>query len=109
MEILYQEPIMALTSACQVLAILLLIVGAVSFIICLASVDKRVWKPAGIITIIVLFITGGLFIWGPKVETGRHKYMVQFDEDSSFVEVYEKYEVLEQRGNVWTIQDKEIE
>jgi hypothetical protein len=35
--------------------------------------------------------------------------MVQFNDDVPFVEVYEKYEVLEQRGNVWTIRDKEIE
>lgn len=109
MEILYQEPIMALTYACQALITFLVVIGAVSFITCVVSNDKKIWKPTGIIALIVLIVSCLLLTIGPKTETGRYEYMVQFNDDVSFVEVYEKYEVLEQRGNVWTIQDKEIE
>lgn len=108
MEILYQEPIMALTYACQALITFLVVIGAVNFIICVVSNDKKIWKPTGIIALIVLIVSYLLLTIGPKTETGRYEYMVQFNDDVSFVEVYEKYEVLEQRGNVWTIQDKEI-
>ena len=108
MEILYQEPIMALTYSCQALITFLVIIGAMSFITGVVSNDKKIWNPTGIIALIVLIVSCLLLTIGPRTETGRYEYMVQFNDDVSFVEVYEKYEVLEQRGNVWTIQDKEI-
>ena len=55
-----------------------------------------------------IFNTCFLITSGPKVETGRQEYMVQFNDDISFVEIYDKYDVIEQRGDIWTIQDKEI-
>lgn len=109
MEILYQEPVMAFTYSCQALITFLVIIGAIGFVICLISSDKKIWKPAGIAAITVFLVSCLLLMFGPKTETGRYEYMVQFKNDTSFVEIYEKYEVLEQKGNVWIIQDKEIE
>jgi membrane protein YdbS with pleckstrin-like domain len=109
MEILYQEPIMTLTYSCQALITFLVMIGTVNFIIAIVASDKKIWNTTGIAAIIALVASCFLVVAGPKTETGRYEYMVQFKNDTSFVEVYEKYEVLEQKGNVWTIQDKEIE
>ena len=108
MEILYQEPIMALSLACQALIIIIAAIATISFIVCIVSSNKKIWKPAGILSLILYLITCFLITSGPKVETGRQEYMVQFNDDISFVEIYDKYDVIEQRGDIWTIQDKEI-
>lgn len=108
MEILYQEPIMALSLACQIVITIIAAIATVSFIVCIVSSDKKIWKPAGILSLILYLITCLLITSGPKVETGRQEYMVQFNDDMSFVEIYDKYDVIEQRGDIWTIQDKEI-
>lgn len=47
-----------------------------------------------------------------KVEplpTGITQYEVLIDESVNFQEVYDKYEVIERRGDIWVLQDKEIE
>ena len=108
MEILYQEPIMALSLACQALITIIAAIATISFIVCIVSSDKKIWKPAGILSLILYLIVCFLITSGPKVETGRQEYMVQFNDDMSFVEIYDKYDVIEQRGDIWTIQDKEI-
>lgn len=108
MEILYQEPIMALSLACQALIIFLVVIGAISFITCVVSINTKIYLPAGIAAIMTLVVSWLLIVAGPKTETGRYEYMVQFNDDISFVEIYDKYDVIEQRGDIWTIQDKEI-
>jgi hypothetical protein len=47
-----------------------------------------------------------------KVEplpTGITQYEVLIDESVNFQEVYDKYEVIERRGEIWVLQDKESE
>lgn len=47
-----------------------------------------------------------------KVEplpTGIAQYEVLIDETVNFQEVYDKYEVIEHRGDIWVLQDKESE
>ena len=47
-----------------------------------------------------------------KVEplpTGIAQYEVLIDESVNFQEVYDKYEVIERRGDIWVLQDKESE
>ena len=41
--------------------------------------------------------------------TGRYEYQVTIDDAVSFTELYEKYEVIDQNGKIWTIRDKENE
>lgn len=43
----------------------------------------------------------------PEVETGRYRYEVIMDESVQFTDIYEKYEVIEQRGEIWVLEDKE--
>jgi hypothetical protein len=41
--------------------------------------------------------------------TGRYKYECIIDESVDFVNIYEKYKVIEQRGDIWVLEDKESE
>lgn len=41
--------------------------------------------------------------------TGRYKYEVILDKSYSATELYENYDVIEQRGQIWVIKDKELE
>ena len=66
-----------------------------------------------------LFVTGivgglmgivGVFfvlIINPKEPTGRYEYQVTIDDNVSFTEFYENYEVVGQNGKIWTIRDKD--
>ena len=42
-----------------------------------------------------------------KEPTGRYKYECLIDDSVSITELYEKYEVIEQRGDIWVLEDKE--
>lgn len=41
-----------------------------------------------------------------KMPTGRYKYEVIIMDDYPAVELHEKYNIIEQRGRVWIIEDK---
>lgn len=63
----------------------------------------------GILAIVCVFSAFGisLFVAFHQIDTGRNQYEVKFTEDISFKEMYEKYEVIEKRGEIWVIEDKE--
>ena len=88
--------------ACVILVIIFANVGVnayndgiagVSIIICLASI------------LVALFIG----CWEPQVETDRKRYEVTIDKSVSLIEIYEKYDVIEQRGKIWILEDKKYE
>ena len=39
--------------------------------------------------------------------TGRYEYQVTIGDNVSFTEFYQKYEVIDQNGKIWTIREKE--
>ena len=39
--------------------------------------------------------------------TGRYRYEVTIDDSVSITEVYDHYNVVEQRGDIWILEDKE--
>ena len=57
----------------------------------------------GFITIVSLLI----FCNFEGIPTGRYKYEVIIDESYPATELYKNYEVIEQRGKIWVIEDKE--
>ena len=56
-----------------------------------------------ILSVLTLLVIG---TWEPQVETGRNRYEVTIDEDISITEIYSKYDVIEQRGKIWILEDK---
>ena len=39
--------------------------------------------------------------------TGRYKYEATINKDVPFIEVYKKYDVVKQKGDIWVLKDKE--
>ena len=54
--------------------------------------------------ILAMFAIG---IWEPQVKTDRKRYEVIIDDSVTFYEIYEKYKVIDQRGDIWILEDKE--
>lgn len=42
-----------------------------------------------------------------KKPTGRYQYECLIDDKTSYTEIYDKYEVVGQRGEIWVLEDKE--
>ena len=57
----------------------------------------------GLIIIIITSITSSQKL----IPTGRCQYEVTIDDTVSFTELNDKYEVVEQRGKIWILEDKE--
>ena len=65
-----------------------------------------------------LTVSAGILIFGfvcvlilcfidPEEPSGRYKYKVLINEDVSFTDLYDKYDVVGQEGLIWTLKDKE--
>lgn len=110
MEILHQEPIMEMASNYRTAAFVIMAIGLVSFAIFMFSDSMSFGTPIGGIGVIISIIAiAVVVVKAPVVETGRYKYTALIDEDAPFVEIYEKYEVIDMNGKVWTLEDREVE
>lgn len=58
---------------------------------------------------IALLCTVLVCVFVPTTHTGEYEYECIIDESVSFNELYEKYEIVEQRGSIWVLKDKGIE
>ena len=89
------------------LIVICIIIAAIAFLIMLLSNNSTVVIAAGI----VIFISGVILILSPffasEVETGRYRYEVIIDESVKFSDIYDNYEVVEQRGEIWVLEEKE--
>lgn len=94
----------------QILLFIFGFIAVVSFVTAMASNCYSFTGPiAGMLCIaslIAIFITVAK---APVVDTGRNKYEVILDDSVSANEIYDKYEVIERRGDIWVLQDKEGE
>lgn len=84
-----------------------IILMAVIFAVGLSRIDKW-WGLA--LTIIAAIMVVCLMVFAgiqPQEPTGRYRYECLIDESVSMKEVYERYEIIEQRGDIWVLEDKE--
>ena len=108
--ILNQTEIMEPTPlAVKVIVILMIIalISCIAFFIAeyiMASITCPVIL--AFISILSLVTVLVISILSPKHLTG-YKYEVTMDENVSMKEVYKRYEIVEQRGDIWVLRDKE--
>lgn len=109
-DILNQTEIMV-NPLSSYLLILFFIIAFLVGLIMLSFINSR--KRFGIfgIVLIILSIISCVFAFaGANTEhTGRYRYEVTIDDGVSFLDLQEEYDVIEQNGRIWTLEDKETE
>lgn len=106
-EILTKEPIVELSKTLSIICMILFAVFIISLICMFVFIGEGYCKHVAIFAIISLvFLSSTLIIQSYTKPTGRYKYKVIIDKSVSMIEVYEKYNVIEQDGKIWTIEDK---
>ena len=108
--ILNQTEVMEPTPLAVRVVVILMIIAAIT---CIAFfivdyIMSSITCPVilGLISISSLISVLVISILSPKHLTG-YKYEVTIDENVSMKEVYERYEIVEQRGDIWVLRDKE--
>ena len=73
----------------------------------IAAIEYGGIKDVSIVACIISILAALVIcVWEPQIETNRKRYEVIIGEDVSLIEVYEKYDVIEQRGKIWILEDK---
>lgn len=114
--ILNQTEIMAYNSTAEIARRIVVIVGiglVISSIVWFiwavrseANIINILGKCLGIIAIIWGGFTGRVIVYD-KEPTGRYQYECTIDDSASFNDVMEYYNVIEQRGDIWILEDKQ--
>jgi hypothetical protein len=108
-EILHQKEIMEFVTPNWVLPVAVLI-GILCIVMGWLLVDMVLDMDCGILLGLFVGVICGLVIMlggSEKVPTGRYKYEATIDKSVSFVELYEHYDIVEQRGEIYILKDKE--
>lgn len=90
-----------------------LVLSIVSIII-MSSIENKTNSTSLLLAIILTIVFNLIWAWGVKpivtkedTPTGRYRYECTIDDDASFIDIYEKYIVVEQRGDLWILEDKD--
>lgn len=87
-----------------VLMITFLILGVTLVIISLAK-DSFLMSILGLVSFIIFAIFVVLVVC-VEVPTGEYQYQVTIDENVSMTEFFEKYEIIDTQGKIYTIKEK---
>ena len=112
MTILNQYEILESTTPIwwSIIEIVLIISFVIAFIASISTTNASTVKP--LILIFVAFVT---IIWSlivyqivnkENVPTGRYQYECIIDDGASFTDIMDNYIVVEQRGDIWVLEDK---
>ena len=109
-NILNKTEIMEYTYEQNIFFAVLLIVWIISaMLIVIGFICSCKWPViiGGILFLITSIVIGAVDLEKSK-NTGRYKYEATIDKDVPFTEVYKKYDVVKQKGDIWVLKDKEI-
>lgn len=76
------------------------------FFMILVNIDSMVLQILSAVLLIGVLIADVTLIFY-EVPTDRYRYEVIIDEDVTINDIYDNYNVVEQRGDIWIIEDKE--
>lgn len=86
-------------------ATIILIIGMIAFVISLIMVDWPIWT-AIVPFISAVFIATTCVLLSLIIKTGEYRYECIIDDSVSYNEVVENYKIIEQRGDIWVLEDK---
>ena len=109
-NILNQKELMEYSFEANVFFAVLVIVWFISAIALIIGLIGSFKWPAiiGGFFLIITFITLEAANLEKTEHTGRYKYEATIDENVPFIEVYKKYDVVKQKGDIWVLKDKEV-
>ena len=88
----------------MILAAVILIIGLIVFAIAIIS-EGPTWK--AIIPIIIVLLTWFICgIFNITFKTGEYQYECIIDDSVPYNEVVDNYKIIEQRGDIWVLEDK---
>lgn len=70
------------------------------------SVLTFIFIPIAIASMVFCILTGCKAVF--PIHTDRQRYECIINENTSFSEIAEKYDIVEKRGDIWILEDKEI-
>lgn len=104
--ILNKVAITGLPSWIKALAAVMLIIGTVVFAISMIKDDWPVW-------ITIISIISGMLIMTVCglldlviIKPGEYRYECTIEDSVSYNDIVENYKIIEQRGNIWVLEDK---
>ena len=109
-KVLSQSPIFDYDYAYGYIAIGAIVgAGLIGFIIGLLASDFNIGMASSLVGCVMGGLVGMLIAETTvvKTETGRYKYKVLIEDGVEMKEFYERYNVIEQDGEIWIIEDKE--
>lgn len=102
--ILNTTAVTGLPTRVSVLAFVIFFIGAIVFAVSMI-LDGPVWVTASSLMIgLIIMIACGIFKY--TVKTGEYRYECIIDDSVSYNEVVENYKIVEQRGDIWVLEDK---
>lgn len=102
--ILNTTAITGLPTWVSVLTFVIFFIGAIVFAVSMI-LDGPVWVTASSLMIgLIVMIACGIFKY--TVKTGEYRYECTIDDSVSYNEVVENYKIVEQRGDIWVLEDK---
>lgn len=110
-DILNKTEIMTTPFLANLLFFLFIILFLAGF--CIFIYGAYVSSLVPIIISIAMISVSIFFLWQACLKestesTGRYRYEVTIDDSVSFLDLQEKYDVIEQNGKIWTLEDKEV-
>lgn len=88
----------------SVLTFVIFFIGAIVFAVSMI-LNGPVWVTASSLMIgLIIMIACGIFKY--TVKTGEYRYECIIDDSVSYNEVVENYKIVEQRGDIWVLEDK---
>ena len=85
-------------------------ISAIICLICVITLIDTLGKFEWYFTVIVMIITAlscvGMAYGFVRVPSGRYQYQVTIDGDYAASELYDSYDVIERKGDIWIIEDK---
>lgn len=102
--ILNKTAVTGLPTWVLVLAFIAFVTGLIVFVVSMI-LDGPVWITVSSLMFgLIVMIAYGIF--NCTVKTGEYRYECIIDDSVSYNEVVENYKIVEQRGDIWVLEDK---
>lgn len=106
MTIVNQYPIMELMTPVWVILLLCIVTCVFAFLATKPLIEKD-WRIASVLFgVTLVFGIASCLAANIKQEGKRNRYECLINNTISFVEVAENYDIVEQRGDLWILEDK---